>query len=159
MRLFLWNLLLAFFWGAVSDELTLLNLLFGFAIGFLSLWIARRTLDEINYFQKIVHIISFFIFFAKELVLSTLKIAHDVMTPRHRMLPGVLAIPLQANTDLEITLLANIISLTPGTLSLDISSDRKILYIHAMYITNRDKEMFRKYIKDQLERRVLELLR
>ncbi|NNJ70240.1 MAG: Na+/H+ antiporter subunit E, partial [Kiritimatiellales bacterium] len=71
--------------------------------------------------------------------------------------PGVIGIPLDAETDLEITMLANIISLTPGTLSLDVSEDRKTLYIHAMYVIN--PEDLRNEIKDGLERRLLELLR
>jgi multicomponent Na+:H+ antiporter subunit E len=49
------------------------------------------------------------------------------------------------------------ISLTPGTLSLDVSADRKILYIHAMYID--DVNAVRRKIKDGFERRVLEVLR
>jgi multicomponent Na+:H+ antiporter subunit E len=67
------------------------------------------------------------------------------------------AIPLDARTDTEITLLANLITLTPGSVSLDVSSDRRFLYLHAMYID--DLEEFRRSIKDTLEHRVLEVLR
>jgi multicomponent Na+:H+ antiporter subunit E len=73
--------------------------------------------------------------------------------------PGVIAIPLDARTDAEITLLANLITLTPGSVSLDLSEDRRVLYIHAMYIDGGDVEAYRRSIKDGLERRVLELLR
>jgi multicomponent Na+:H+ antiporter subunit E len=73
------------------------------------------------------------------------------------MRPAILAIPLDVKTDLEITTLANLITLTPGTLSLDVSSDRKVLYIHAVYV--HDVPAFKKYIKDSLERRVREVLR
>jgi multicomponent Na+:H+ antiporter subunit E len=75
------------------------------------------------------------------------------------MRPGIIAIPLDARTDLEITLLANLITLTPGTLSLDVSADRRVLYIHVMYIDNDDIEAVRRNIKDGFERRVLEGLR
>ena len=73
------------------------------------------------------------------------------------MRPGVVAIPLDAETDAEITLLANLITLTPGTLSLDVSDDRRVLYIHAMYVD--DVEELRRSIKDGFEKRVMELLR
>jgi multicomponent Na+:H+ antiporter subunit E len=66
--------------------------------------------------------------------------------------PGVIGIPLDVRTDVEISLLANLITLTPGSVSLDLSADRKVLFIHAMYIDNQD-------IEEGLERRVLELLR
>jgi multicomponent Na+:H+ antiporter subunit E len=75
------------------------------------------------------------------------------------MRPGVIAVPLDAKTDAEITLLANLITLTPGTLSLDLSPDRGVLYVHTMYIDQDDVERARRQIKDNLERRVLELLR
>jgi len=73
--------------------------------------------------------------------------------------PGVIAIPLDARTDIEITLVANLITLTPGSVSLDLSEDRKVLYIHAMYIDGGDVEAYRRSVKEGLERRVLELLR
>jgi multicomponent Na+:H+ antiporter subunit E len=73
------------------------------------------------------------------------------------MKPGIIAVPLDAETDFEITLLANLITMTPGTLSLDLSDDRKTLYVHAMYIT--DPEKIRHSIKHDLERRVLAVLR
>ena len=73
--------------------------------------------------------------------------------------PGVVAIPLDARTNVEITLLANLITLTPGSVSLDLSEDRRVLYVHAMYIDGGDVEAYRRSIKEGLERRVLELLR
>jgi multicomponent Na+:H+ antiporter subunit E len=69
----------------------------------------------------------------------------------------VLAIPLDAVTDLEITAFANLISLTPGTLSLDVSTDRRVLFIHAMYAGDADQT--RRDIKQGLERRLLGLVR
>jgi multicomponent Na+:H+ antiporter subunit E len=64
---------------------------------------------------------------------------------------------LAARTDLEITLVANLVSLTPGTLSLDVSDDRRTLYVHVMFMD--DIEAVRGAIKDGIERRVLEVLR
>ena len=92
-----------------------------------------------------------------ELVKSNAIIAYDVLTPTHHMKPGVIGIQIEAKTDLEITVLANLITMTPGTLSLDISPDRKTLYVHAMYI--HDPEELRRYIKENFEPRVLALLR
>jgi multicomponent Na+:H+ antiporter subunit E len=72
------------------------------------------------------------------------------------MSPGVIAMPLDAQTDGEITIVANLISLTPGTLSLDVSSDKKVLYIHVMYLDDRDAVI--RSIK-ALEARALQVLR
>jgi multicomponent Na+:H+ antiporter subunit E len=73
------------------------------------------------------------------------------------MTPGIIRIPLSARTDLEITLLANLISLTPGSLSLDVSDDRKVLYVHAMYIG--DKDAYIAHVKNGFERKLLDILR
>jgi multicomponent Na+:H+ antiporter subunit E len=94
----------------------------------------------------------FLAYFFWELLLANLRVAYDVVTVTHFMKPAILAIPLEATTDLEITLLANMISLTPGTLSLDVSSDRKVLFVHAMYL--EEIEEFKDF-----ERRLLRVLR
>jgi multicomponent Na+:H+ antiporter subunit E len=101
--------------------------------------------------------VSLFFYFLYELVKANLEVAYDVATPKFYMKPGIIGVPLDAKTDLEITLLANMITLTPGTLSLDVSEDRKILYVHAMYIT--DRESFIRSIKDGFEKRLLEITR
>jgi multicomponent Na+:H+ antiporter subunit E len=74
------------------------------------------------------------------------------------MCPGVVGLPLRARTDAEITTLANLISLTPGTLSLDVSPDRRVLYVHAMDL-EEGPEALRADIRNTLESRVLMLLR
>lgn len=94
--------------------------------------------------------------FIYELCLSSLRVAWDVVTPRHRARPGVLAVPLEARTDGEITILANMVSLTPGSLTLDVAADRKTLYVHVMFI--HDAEAERALIKD-IETRVLKVWR
>ncbi len=95
--------------------------------------------------------------FLYELVVSSLQVAWDVITPRHLSRPGILAIPLDARTDAEITVFSNLLCLTPGTLSLDVSRDRRFLYIHAMFIDDPGKLVHA--LKHTFERRVLEALR
>jgi multicomponent Na+:H+ antiporter subunit E len=95
--------------------------------------------------------------FIYELVVSSVQVAWDVATPRHRSRPGILEVPLDARTDLEITVLSNLICLTPGTLSLEVSANRSVLYVHFMFIDDPGKS--RRMLKEALERRVLEALR
>ncbi len=95
--------------------------------------------------------------FVREMVLANLRVAYDVVTPRHHMRPGIIALPLDVESDIEITLLANLITMTPGTLSLEVSSDRRVLYVHAMYI--EDVPALQRKIKRDFERRVMEVTR
>lgn len=151
------NVLLALIWSAMTGAFTLPNLFVGFVLGYLTLLILKPLLGESAYYAKFPKTIGFLFYFLKEVVESSLRVAWDVITPTHYNRPGIVAIPLNARTDLEITLVANLISLTPGTLSLDVSPDRRTLYIHAMFA--EDPDGIRRDIRDGLERRLLELLR
>ncbi|MFN3952138.1 MAG: Na+/H+ antiporter subunit E [Thermaurantimonas sp.] len=159
---FLMNNLLAFVWIALTGTFALKNFVFGFVLSYFILWIISTGIGQQNngsrkYFIIVPKIIAFFFFFIYELLKANIQVAYDVITPRDHMAPGIVMIPLDARTDLEITLLANLISLTPGTLSLDVSDDRSVLYVHGMFI--KDKEAFVKSIKNGFERRLLELTR
>ncbi|MBI1992812.1 MAG: Na+/H+ antiporter subunit E [Deltaproteobacteria bacterium] len=157
--MFLWNILLTLIWAGLSGNFTFSNVAVGFGLGYVVLWMMQRVLGRSRYFAKVHQVIRFALFFLWELILANLRVAHDVVTPTHHSRPGVIAISLDAKTDVEISMLANLITLTPGTLSLDVSADRRVLYIHAMYIDNDDIDAVRRKIKSGMERRVLELLR
>jgi multicomponent Na+:H+ antiporter subunit E len=157
VTLFLWNILLAVTWAAVAERFSPANLGFGFGLGYAILWLAQPALGPSNYFRKVRQVIGFAVFFVRELVKANLRVAHDVLTPTLYTRPGTIAVPLDVTTDAEITVLATLITLTPGTLSLDVSADRRVLYIHAMFID--DPEALRREIKEGFERRTLELLR
>ena len=95
--------------------------------------------------------------FVYELVLSAWRVAVLVMSPKLDIKPGIFAYPLKVDRDFEITLLANLITLTPGTLSVDVSEDRRTLYVHALDCS--DPEQFRRDIAEGFERRILEAFR
>lgn len=157
MNRLLMNILLAIAWMFLSGNLKFTNFIEGFIIGFLILWIASYASDSNDYIKKIPKITSFFFYFIYELVVANLRVAVDIATPKPMMKPAIIAVPLTANKNIEIAILANLITLTPGTLSLDISNDRKTLYVHSMYVT--DPEEFRKEIKEGFEKRILEITR
>jgi len=99
------------------------------------------------------------LFYLRQLVSASLRVAYEVVTPTNHMQPAMIAIPLEAKTDLEITLLANFVTLTPGTLSIDISEDRKTLYVHEVYVKSGDIEKVKQQIKGGFEKRILKITR
>ncbi len=151
------NLLLTFVWVALTGNFTSINFVFGFLLSFFILWATTRQRESRKYFNRIPKVIGFVFFFLNELLKANLQVAYDVITPKFYMRPGIIKIPLSVKTDLEITLLANLISLTPGSLSLDVSDDRSVLYVHAMYIHDRDQYI--EQIKTGFEKRILDILR
>lgn len=157
MNFFVLNIALALAWAALTGNFDPANLIIGFALGYGALFMVRRALEPSDYFLRVWQVIGFVLFFLWELILANLRVAHDVLTPRHYMKPRVIALPLEARTDAEITALAYFISLTPGTLSLDVSTDRRMMFIHAMYAP--DADALRREIKQGVERRLLRLMR
>lgn len=157
MRAFIGNILLALTWAAMTGTMSAANIAIGYLLGYLVLYFTKDLLDTRAYTRRVWRLVAFGPFFLRELVAANLRVAYDVVTPAHRMRPGVVAVPLDAETDVEITLLAALITLTPGTLTLDVSDDRRVLYIHAMFLS--DPERLRRQIKDGIERRLLEVLR
>lgn len=92
----------------------------------------------------------------REMVVATGEVAWDALTPTNRLQPGVVEVPLRCRTPLEITTLANLITLTPGTLVLAITHDPPTLYVHGMYAPEADA--FRARLV-AMEDRVLHALR
>jgi multicomponent Na+:H+ antiporter subunit E len=105
--------------------------------------------------SRAVRAIGLAAFFAWELVLANVRVAADVMRPRTGIQPAVVAIPLDITTDAEILLLSMLINITPGSVTIDLSDDRRTLYVHVMHMTSA--EASRREIKHGLERRVRRL--
>lgn len=157
MNPFLFNILLAIAWMMLAGEVSAGTFAVGMVVGYLILWFSRSAWRKTSYFTKIPLVIRFVLYFLKELAIANLKVAFDIVTPRDYMEPGVIAVPLDVETDIEVTLFANLVTLTPGTLSLDVSSDMKTLYVHALYV--KDAERFRRELKNGLEKRLIEVMR
>jgi multicomponent Na+:H+ antiporter subunit E len=101
--------------------------------------------------------LSLILLFIKELILSALRVAWLAVQPRIAIRPAIVAYPLTVTTDAQITLLANMITLTPGTLSVDVSDDRKWLYVHA--IDTESKEALIGSIAAGFETTILQVTR
>lgn len=157
MNLFILNLLLSLAWMGLTGQFTPVNFIIGFILAYVLLWLTLRTSRRGSYFIKVVQVIRFALFFLWEVITANLRVVREILTPYHSMRPGIVAVPLDASTDLEITAFANLITLTPGTLSLDVSSDRSTLFVHAMFIDDVDD--FKNHLKQGLEQRLLEVMR
>ncbi|MFT6389235.1 MAG: multicomponent Na+:H+ antiporter subunit E [Cellvibrionaceae bacterium] len=154
---FFWDILLAAVWVLMTRSFEFLNYVFGFIIGYLVILLMSRSVSAVSdYPRRLPRAIFFLLYFIEELVKANLKVAIDIITPAFLGKPGVIGLELDAKTNLEITLVANVISLTPGTLSLDVSANKKILFVHAMYLT--DEDTVRADLKN-LEQRLLKVMR
>jgi multicomponent Na+:H+ antiporter subunit E len=152
------NLLLALVWAALQGKFSLATLSTGYLFGYLILLglVHGGVLEPSPYIGRVHRVVGLVGYFIWDLVRANLRLALDVATPRYNMKPGILAVPLDATKDSEILLLAMLINLTPGSVALDVSPDRKVMYVHVMYIDTPDRA--RQQIKTGFERRVLDVL-
>ena len=107
--------------------------------------------------MKLFKIVSFMAFIAWELIVANIEVTREVLKPVRKLRPALLKVPLDATSDVEITFLASTLTMLPGTVSLDVTDDRRHLYVHVL--TSHDPEQTRRDIKQRYERRILELLR
>lgn len=149
--------MLTLVWVMLTGEFVFGNFILGFVLSYGILWLIEVHPERKRYFTRVPAIISFIFFFLWEILKANVQVAYDVITPRFFMRPGIVKYPMDAKTEMEITFLTNFISLTPGTLILDVSDDRKVVYIHVMYL--EDKDAFISQIKNGLEKRLLDILR
>lgn len=131
--------LLAVIWVALTGQFSLVNLGLGVLLGLGAVRFAvpaRRGEKRLSLSWALVR---FPIVVIWALVLSNLRVARTVLfTPVDRLTPGIMAVPLTLTTDAEITALANLITLTPGTLTLDVSDDRQVLFVHVLDLSDAD---------------------
>ncbi len=158
MIYFFLNLFLALAWMLLNGSYTSINFIFGFIAGFFALRLSLPfKLKSSRYFRVFSATVRLLVYFFWELIVSVARVFWDVVTPTHLSDPDIIYVPLDAKSDLEITLLANMVSLTPGTLSLDVTPDKKHLIVHAMFAPEHEKVI--RDIKDGLEKQILEVTR
>ncbi len=150
-------LLLTIVWVALTGSYSVLNIVLGVALSLLSASFVRRNRRQWQARLRPLRILQLVLLFVYELVLSGYRVARLVLSPRMELKPGIFAFPLAVDRDFEITLLANLITLTPGTLSVDVSADRKFLLVHTLDCSN--PEQLRRDIAAGFEKKILEAFR
>jgi multicomponent Na+:H+ antiporter subunit E len=104
---------------------------------------------------RIFRAILFVFYYLRELIVSSLWVAYDIITPTEYQKPGIVEVPIDLKSDTAIIAFANLISMTPGSLTIDMSPDKKRIYVHAMYL--HDKKIFIDKMKNELEHRIRQI--
>jgi multicomponent Na+:H+ antiporter subunit E len=147
------GILLALAWAALQGEISLANLAVGYVLGGIILMLlAKGGVVPAQITSRATHAAGLAGFFIWELLLANIRVAADVLKPQTSIQPAVLAIPLDLTSDEGILLLSMLINITPGSVTIDLSDDRRTLYVHVMHMTSADAS--RREIKEGFERRV-----
>jgi multicomponent Na+:H+ antiporter subunit E len=157
---------LVLIWVALQGTLSVGNVLLGLIFGGAILRVSaplfdpddpaesRRLREGVRPLRRLWRALVLLLVFLRELVVSALEVARYTLQPTLQIRPAIVAYPLDVQTGREITMLANLISLTPGTLSLDVSPDKRCLYVHAMSVETDDGTEVIDGIKTSLEKHV-----
>jgi multicomponent Na+:H+ antiporter subunit E len=155
MNNFAANLVLAAAWAMLFGGFTWLTMTSGFVVGYGVLWLLQPlTGVKSSYFLRVWYWLKLLVLFHYELLVSSLQVLWDIITPELQARPAIIEMPLDVKTDTGILLVTNLISLTPGTLSIDVSEDRKTLTIHAMFAD--DPEAVCHELKSGMEKWVID---
>jgi multicomponent Na+:H+ antiporter subunit E len=151
------NVIIAFLWMFFQRGWDMLSFAKGYLIGIIILFLLRRFFPTRFYLARLVAIISLLLLFLVELVKANYGVLKEVIRPTLKIQPGIFALPVEVKKDWEIMLLANLITLTPGTLVVDISDDNDVLYVHSMHIDDVDDLI--NDIKNSFEKAIMEVSR
>lgn len=88
---------------------------------------------------KLYYIVTFILFYLSMLVKANLIIAYDILTPSLSIKPGFIKVPLTLKSNFGMLLFSNLLSMTPGSLSIDIADDKKTMLVHVLYQTTEEK--------------------
>lgn len=135
------NFLIAVVWMFLSSSMTAGTFIIGYLIGILLIFLMRRYFKEKFYLVWVWAAIKLTVIFFRELVLSNITVLRIVLKPKMDIEPVIFAFPTDLRQDWEITLLSNLITLTPGTLVVHVSDDQRTLYIHAIDVDDVDEEI------------------
>ncbi|OCA81392.1 Na+/H+ antiporter subunit E [Pseudobacillus wudalianchiensis] len=151
------NFFLAFLWMFLQVSINSKTFIIGYLIGLILIYGMRRFFKTELYVRRVFAIIYLTLLFFKELIMANIDVLKVILKPKLDIQPGIFALPTELKSDWEITLLANLITLTPGTLVIDVSDDQKILYVHAIDVPDVQDAI--NGIKESFEKAIMEVSR
>ncbi|MGC5771765.1 Na+/H+ antiporter subunit E [Paenibacillus pabuli] len=151
------NLIIAFVWMFLNNAWNGVGFLTGYLLGLLLIGGMRRFFPQRFYIVRVWAIIKLIALLFRELVRASIEVIRQIVKPKLDIQPGIFSYQTQLSSDWEVTLLCLMISLTPGSLPLEISGNQRKLYIHALDI--KDEQKMSDDIKNTFEKAIMEVTR
>ena len=151
------NLAMALLWMIINEAWSFASFISGFFLGLLVLYFMRGFFRERLYFQRVYAVLVLVLIFFKELILSSFSVARQILSPKLNIRPGIFEMETTLEKEWEVTLLSLLITLTPGTLVVEVAPDNRSLFIHAMDL--QSVEAAEKEIRNSFEKAIREVSR
>lgn len=107
--------------------------------------------------KKIFPFVSFLLFYFSEMVKANLQLARDILSPNMKIKPGIVRVNIGEKTDNQILVIFNLITMTPGSMCMELSENKKTIYVHGLYVDDSNK--FEAEIQHGLVRKVMEVFK
>lgn len=154
---FLLNIFIAILWVLLKDEdvVTFQTLLTGFIIGSFIIWLMRRFFGRSFYLQRAISIIKLLLIFLEEMFYSSIVVIKHILSPKLDLKPGIFSYKTTLKKDWEVTVLSILLTLTPGSVVMEVNETGDVIYIHAMDLT-RYKDDLKRSLK-RFEKAIMEV--
>jgi multicomponent Na+:H+ antiporter subunit E len=148
-------------WFALTDIKDIQEVITGIVIALLISLLAGHFLvvnqTSRGVLRRLLYLVIYIFRFLWELIKANLNVAYLVIHPKLPIKPGIVKIKTKLTKDSALTLLGNSITLTPGTMTVDINEDKKELYIHWIYVKEVQEEKATQEISQNFERILTEI--
>lgn len=151
------NVFIAFTWMFLSNSFSPTTFLIGYIIGLVMLFMLRRFFTTRFYMGRVWAVIKLLLIFIKELIISNIAVLRVILKPKLNIRPAIFELPTDLKTDWEITLLSMLITLTPGTVVINVSEDMSKLYVHTLDMDDVDEAV--SSIRNSFEKAIKEVSR
>lgn len=141
------NIFIAVLWMFFQDDWSVLTFFSGYLAGLFILYIMRRFFKEQFYVHLVMNVIRLVLVFLQELFVSSIFVIRKILTPNLKLTPGIFRLETDLKSDVEITLLSLLITLTPGSVVMEVTPDRKALYVHAMDMPESKEAVIKSTVK------------
>lgn len=149
------NVIVALVWALLKGDVNLVNLVWGYVLGMVAMFLFRPVKPVDTLTRKVGAFLVLVAVFLWELLKADWAVLKIVLSRNPRTRSGIIALPLELKSDWGITLLGNMITLTPGTITMEVAPDRKFIYVHVIDIENA--EDVKRDIKKAFETRIREV--
>lgn len=153
------NIVIAVLWMFLKDEdqAEITTFFTGYLIGILVMYLMHRFFGQQFYMRKVWSIIKLVFLFLEELVVSSYVVLKQICSPKLNIKPGIFTYETKLSGDIEITALALLLTLTPGSVVMEIGEEGQLFYIHAMDIEKSKVDVLRSMAR--FEKAIMEVTR
>ncbi|MFK7877908.1 MAG: Na+/H+ antiporter subunit E [Paracoccaceae bacterium] len=150
------TLILAVVWTLLQNEISAGMVVFGLILGIIIPWMTSIWWPDTPKGFRLLKMTRYSVIVIWDIIVSNIQVAWIVLSvPNSKLKPAWIVIPLELKQPEAITVLAGTITLTPGTVSADLSDEGHSLLVHVLH--TQDPDGIRDEIKSRYEQRLLEI--